>query len=30
MRLIFTLDSSRSRRAAAVAVQSFMLVPRAM
>ena len=30
MRLIFTLDSSRSRQAAAVAVQSFMLQPRAM
>ena len=30
LRLIFTLDSSRSRQAAAVAVQSFMLVPRAM
>ncbi|HVH89084.1 MAG TPA: hypothetical protein VM912_20375, partial [Terriglobales bacterium] len=28
MRLIFTLDASRSRQAAAIAVQSFLLVPR--
>ncbi|HWC17945.1 MAG TPA: hypothetical protein VG498_13075 [Terriglobales bacterium] len=30
MRLIFTLDPSRSRLGASVAVQSFMLVPRVM
>ena len=30
LRLIFRLDSSRSRQAAAIAVQSFMLLPRAM
>jgi hypothetical protein len=30
MRLIFRLDASRSRQAAAIAVQSFVLVPRGM